>query len=230
MDSNTIASAFDWYFMLFMMNPENKAMNALPLATSQPSQFPTVYDAITGQGNLQLAGNVTAITSSNVWITNVVANLTNGTMTTKFTIQGGSNGIPYDVFANYKLSFGVSGVPWVWLGQGYHGNTYMLTNMPGLDCFLILGTPQDTDGDGLTDAYELLVSKSNPTNADTNGSGIPDSWDVLLGLSPVINQLGQPGTRSNYAYTPADWLNQVSGARTGTIINDAEGNVLSVSQ
>ena len=76
-------------------------------------------------------------------------------MAMTFTIQGGSNGVPYDVFANSVLSFGSNGIPWAWMGQGYHGNTYTLTNLPNTACFLILGTPQDTDGDGLTDAYEL---------------------------------------------------------------------------
>ena len=63
------------------------------------------------------------------------------------------------------------------LGRGWdraiHGNTYTLTNLPNTACFLILGTPQDSDFDGLTDAYERLVSKTNPYNADTVATGFP---------------------------------------------------------
>ena len=151
-------------------------------------------------------------------------------MSLTFTIQGGSNAVPYDVFANSVLSFGSNGIPWAWMGQGYHGNTYTLTNLPNTACFLILGTPQDTDGDGLTDAYELLVSKSNPNVYNTSGDGLSDAWDVLLGLSPLVNQFAQPSTRSNYSYDFADWLEGISGVRAGSVSLDNEGNVLSVSQ
>jgi hypothetical protein len=155
---------------------------------------------------------------------------TNAIMNVTFTIEGGSNNVPYDVFANSMLSFGTNGVPWSWMGQGYQWNTYTLTNIPGPTCFLILGTPQDSDGNGLTDAYELLVSKTNPYVDDQDGAGISDAWQVLLGLNPLTNQVAQASTRSNYSYTKADWLSGVSGIRTGSITNDPEGNVTSVSQ
>ena len=197
---------------------------------SNPSGSQNYYDAITGQGGLQLVGSVSAITSTNIWITNVTATVTSSGMAMTFTIQGGSDGVPYDVFANSVLSFGSTGIPWAWMGQGYHGNIYTLTNLPPTACFLILGTPQDTDGDGLTDAYENLVSKSNPNVYNTSGDGLSDGWDVLLGLSPLVNQFAQPSTRSNYSYDLADWLEGISGVRTGSISLDNEGNVLTVSQ
>jgi len=94
--------------------------------------------------------------------------------------------VPYDVFANSILDFSSdTNKAWAWMGQGYHGNTYTLSNMPNTTCFLILGTPQDTDGDGLTDAYERLVSKTNPNIADTSGDGISDSDEILNGYNPL---------------------------------------------
>ena len=128
------------------------------------------------------------------------------------------------------LSFGPNGFPWAWLGQGLHCNTYTLAGLPNTTCFLILGTPLDTDGDGLTDAYEKLVSKTDPNNPDTDGDGIPDGWSVLLGLNPLTNISTQPSSRSNYGYTLADWLNQVSGVKSGAVSLDNEGNVQSVTQ
>ena len=124
-------------------------------------------------------------------------------MNVTFTIEGGSNNVPYDVFANSVLGFGTNSFPWAWMGQGYQCNTYMLTNLPNTSCFLILGTPQDSDGDGLTDAYELLVSHTDPHNPDTDGDVIPDAWEVLLGLNPLVNDNAQTGTRSNYGHTLA---------------------------
>jgi hypothetical protein len=219
----------------YMIDPLTTFKNGVVSANAQPSSSPMVYEAITGSGNLQNIGSASSCYSStNVWITNVVATMTgsgtNATMNLMFTIEGGSNGVPYDVFANSMLSFGTNGVPWSWMGQGYQCNVYLLTNLPPTTCFLILGTPKDSDGDGLTDAYELLVSKTNPYNADSNLDGLPDSWEVLLGLNPLTSNFNNSATRINYTYTSADWLQGLSGVKTGSVSLDAEGNVLSVSQ
>jgi Bacterial TSP3 repeat len=128
------------------------------------------------------------------------------------------------------LSFGTNGVPWAWMGQGQHCEVYSLTGLPNTACFLVLGTPVDSDGDGLTDAYESLVSKTDPNNAYSNLDGILDGWEILLGLNPQISNFTSPNQRSNYGYTGADWLNSLSGVRSGTIITDNEGNVQTVSQ
>ena len=156
----------------------------LTLAILFPLYFPLVAHA---QGSLQWIGSASScVASTNIWITNVVATVAgNGTMNLTFAIEGGSNGVPCDVFANSILGFGTNNT-WAWMGQGYQCNTYLLTNLQNVSVFLILGTPQDSDGDGLTDAYELLVSHTNPNNPDTDGDGIPDGWSVLLGLKSAI--------------------------------------------
>ncbi len=230
LSSNDVQYLFNYYYTYYEISPWNQAMFNMISEPSNPSGSQNYYDAITGQGGLQLVSSVSAITSTNIWITNVTATVTSSGMAMTFTIQGGSDGVPYDVFANSVLSFGSTGIPWAWMGQGYHGNIYTLTNLPPTACFLILGTPQDTDGDGLTDAYENLVSKSNPNVYNTSGDGLSDGWDVLLGLSPLVKQFAQPSTRSNYSYDLADWLEGISGVRTGSISLDNEGNVLTVSQ
>jgi hypothetical protein len=186
LDSDYIQQLFNSEYIYYMISPWNTAMMNLSSAPSNPSSPPGYYDAITGQGGLQLVGSVSAITSTNFWITNVTAHAASGAMSMTFTIQGGFDNVPYDVFANSVLSFGSNGVPWSWMGQGYHGNTYTITNLPSTACFLILGSPQDSDGDGLTDAYELLVSKTDPNNADTDGDGISDSDEVLNGTNPLL--------------------------------------------
>ena len=43
----------------------------------------------------------------------------------------------------------------------------------------VLGCDQDSDADGLTDAFEDLVSKTIPTNPQTHG-GVPDKDAYLL--------------------------------------------------
>ncbi len=237
LDTNTVRHMFNSLFPDYYLNPMNYLnpmymMAGIGSAPSNPSSSTNYYQAISGPGSLLLVGSASScVTSTKVWITNVVATAAGpGVMNVTFTIEGGSNGVPYDVFANSGLGFGTNNFSWAWMGQGYQCNTYMLANLPNTSCYLILGTPQDLDGDGLTDAYELLVSHTSPTNSISNLDGIPDGWEILLGLNPQTSNLTQPGTRANYTYNLADWLNQVSGRRTGSITNDAEGNVLSVSQ
>lgn len=234
LSSNDVAALFDWNYGYYMMSPWNTAMFSIISAPSNPSTSPTP-NVITGQGDLLIwASNISpciSATTNQVWFTNVTATMAgDGTMGIIFTIEGGLPNVPYDVFANSVLSFGTNGVPWAWMGQGYQCNTYMLTNLPSTTCFLILGTPQDWDGDGLTDAYESLVSKTDPHNARSNLDGVLDGWEILLGLNPTISNFTSPSQRSNYGYTPADWLSGVSGIRGGSITNDPEGNVMSVSQ
>ena len=230
LSSNDVQTIFNWNYTYYEISPWNMAMFNMVSAPSNPSSSQSYYDAITGQGGLQLVGSVSAVNSTNIWITNVTASVTSGGMSLTFTIQGGSNNVPYDVFANSILDFSSdTNKAWAWMGQGFHGNVYTLTNLPNTACFLILGTPQDTDGDGLTDAYERLVSKTNPNVADTSGDGISDAWEVLLGLNPLANNNGS-SSRLNYTYDSADWLEGISGVKTGSVSLDAEGNVLSVSQ
>jgi hypothetical protein len=132
----------------------------------------------------------------------------------------------YDVFATgYLVS---SNSPWVWMGQGAPGGMYSLSNIGSNAVYLVLGTPLDTDHDGLTDAYERLVSRTDPNNPDSNGDGIPDGWAALLGIGGDIS--GRQSSRSNYNYDLADWFRGVSGARNGSVTLDNEGNVLTVSQ
>ncbi len=201
------------------------------LAPSDPSTNFDTPDVITGQGNLIVVGSTTAITSTNVWITNEVASVVSGTRALTFTIQGGSDGVPYDTFVNPILDFSTNtNKAWTWEGQGYHGTTYMITNLPNTACFLILGTPQDTANSELTDAYQLLVSKTNPDVSDSDLDGLLTGWEILLGLNPHINNVSNPSERYNYGYTLNDWLNSITGIKTGSVSLDNEGNVLNVSQ
>jgi hypothetical protein len=230
--SNDVQIIFNWDYTLYMIDPWNTAMENLSSANSSPSTGSTP-DVITGAGYLQWDGAVTPIYSTNayqVWITNITATAVgSGTENVTFTIQGGQAGYYYDVFAAGALQSPITNAIWFWMGQGNSGNTYTLP-ITSANAFLILGTPLDSDGDGLTDAYELLVSHTDPHNADSNLDGILDGWEILLGLNPQTSNLTQPSTRANYGYTPADWLNQVSGIKSGTINLDNEGNVLTVSQ
>ena len=166
-------------------------------------------------------------TTNDLWL-QMVGTTNNGTgMTASLVINtpwNVTNGV-YDLFATTNLAPSA----WQWLGRCSPGQTNLtVANLASPTEFFILGLTNDTDGDGLTDAYENLVSHTSPTNAYSNLDGLLDGWDVLLGLNPQINNVTTQHT--TYGYTPADWLNGVSGVKSGTVNLDNEGNVLSVSQ
>jgi hypothetical protein len=188
LNSNDVQTIFNWEYTSYIISPWNTAMMNIISAPSSPSPLPNTYDIITGAGYLQWDGSVTPNYSTNanvVWITNVTSTaVINGTNYVTFTIQGGLPGYYYDVFATGALQSPIANGVWYWLGRGNSANTYTLP-LVSQNAFLILGTPQDSDFDGLTDAYERLVSKTNPYNADTDGDGISDSDEILFGTDPL---------------------------------------------
>ena len=169
-----------------MMSPLNTAMDSLSSATSSPSFSDTNYSAITGAGNLQWVTNasvcVDGTNALQVWFTNIKATATsNRMMKVTFTIEGGLDGYVYDVFATAVLNAPLTNATVVWLGQGYHCNTYTV-NIPTTTVFLIMGTPQDSNGDGVTDAYSNLIAHIDP-NTQSDVYGVPYAWYVQNGLS-----------------------------------------------
>ena len=232
LSASAIANGFDSFWPDYYLTPENYMADIIS-APSNPSTNMVTPDVITGAGYLQANGPVSShIYGTNayqVWITNVTAAaVSNGTTAISFSIEGGQDGSMYDVFATGALG---ADAQWYWMGQGGHFTNYII-NITSQNAFLMLGTPLDTDSDGLTDAYERLISHTDPNNPNSNLDGIRDGWDVLLGLNPQTSNVNTPSERANYGYTLADWLNTITGVqgKSGTITTDNEGNVQTVSQ
>ena len=51
--------------------------------------------------------------------------------------------------------------------------------------FYAVANPVDSDGDGLSDAAERLVHKTDPHNPDTDGDGVSDGVEVAMGSNPL---------------------------------------------
>jgi hypothetical protein len=97
------------------------------------------------------------------------------------TISGAEVGGLYDLFLITNLN-----PPRVWklLARSAPGQTNLaVAGAPLPQGFFQLGTVLDSDGDGLTDAFEALVS----ANGDADGDGLPGDWEALHGLNPSVN-------------------------------------------
>jgi len=192
LNADTVMSLYNSFSWRYTINPWNYSPN-IHSAPSSSDALPT-YSVISGSGYLQSLGSASSCLTSNiVWSADVssafVGTGTNQTSKLTFTIAGGSNDIPYDVFAIGTLGptspVGNTNVTWSWMGQGYHCNIYSVTNLP-VAAFQILGWPTDSDSDGLSDAYERLVSHTDPNNPDTDGDGISDGDEILGGTDPLV--------------------------------------------
>jgi hypothetical protein len=83
-----------------------------------------------------------------------------------FSVTNVPSGTEVDVFGSYGLG-GPSQRYWYCLGRATNGQVITVTNLACWEGYFMAGCTNDTDGDGLTDAYELLVTKTSP---DTNHS------------------------------------------------------------
>ena len=86
--------------------------------------------------------------------------------------------VVYDLFTTTNLTDTVPGLNltnWMWLLRTANAQTnIVLANLWPTEGWFRLGTMLDSDGDGMTDAYEKLVNHTDHNNADTDGDGVID--------------------------------------------------------
>jgi hypothetical protein len=117
-----------------------------------------------------------AFTTNDLWLQIIGTTNTGASMTAYLIIHppwNVTNGV-YDLFATTNLAPSA----WQWVLRTVPGQTNLtVTGLSSPMEFFILGLTNDADGDGLTDAYELLVSHTNPNLYSTDGSGMSDGWE-----------------------------------------------------
>ena len=93
------------------------------------------------------------------------------------TIRGTEAGKNYQILSRTDL---VSG-PWVIEqdvggaeGQSWTQTTVSMEGRPTL--YMVAGYGEDSDGDGLSDVYEILVTRTSPDSTDTGNTGISDTY------------------------------------------------------
>ncbi len=192
--------------------------------------FPPVPGPGGGSGNVNSTnvGPAYSWASNDLWL-----EITGMTNTTGWFIIHTPTNSPYDLFHTTNLTLRVGGLNFTnraWLYRTASGQTNLtVTNLWSARGHFNLGTMLDSDGDGLTDAYEYLVSHTNPGIADTDGDGLSDYGELVLGTNPNLNESASTPGRVNYVYGADGWLRTVFGARAESISPDSEGNILQAS-
>ncbi len=174
------------------MNPN--LIGNLTNAPSNPTMAVGFYDVVGGSGYLNVVGTEFSSCTNGPAVEIVFPEVWGvpGSNNMSFMIEGGNPSWLYDVFAIGSLPNPKTNGTWTWMGQAYPCYTNVIYGFTNQSIYLILGTPQDSDGDGLTDAYKLLVSHSSTNQFDTLNDGIPDAWKVLNRLCTT-----NPGTWAN---------------------------------
>ncbi len=87
----------------------------------------------------------------------------------------------YDIFETTNLSANVPGLNltnWAWVFRTSPGQTnIIIPDLIGTEAYFRAAQTNDFDGDGMSTAFEALVSHSDWNNADQNTNGIPDGWE-----------------------------------------------------
>jgi hypothetical protein len=162
-------------------------------------------DASGGSENSMLSAlssasiRIADITGSAVYTTNMSSTVVQGQgVTFTFAIEGGSNGVPYDVFSTTNLvGPRLTNSVWTWLGQGTNGGMYQVTNQTSANLFFVLGTPQlAPDGSGETVAYEALI----PHWRDGGQTNTPDDDIIVYGAPLATSGYNEacPGAYTGY--------------------------------
>jgi hypothetical protein len=109
-----------------------------------------------------------------VYLADVAATLSGNQMTASFSIAGGTNYVPYDIWMTTNLLNKISLSQWTWFGVGYTSNRYTFTNQPFDRAFYALARPQKT----------MVVAWGNNSDAQC---------DVPFGLSNAVTVAGGYG-------------------------------------
>ena len=132
-------------------------------------------------------------------------------------VTNGEAGVFYDLYRSTSLS-GTSLVssPWLALARLTNGEPYTDTN-DALAFYILGDATNDLDGDGLTDAFEALVSKSDRNNPDSDADGLSDYYEVYVsGTSPVLADSYGDGTSDAYRDFDGDGWYNIDENRNGT--------------
>jgi len=197
--------------------------------------FKTAYDGLTN--------------STNLWIE--IRFGSNGTSTLVLHNTGG--GTNYQLLARSALG---SNAQWAVI-QDLIGaeNTNCTVTTIGTDLlpaqFLVFGESEDSDGDGLPNVWEALVSMTSVTNADTGDTGIPDGYkdpdgdgwthldELRNGTNPLQFNTPAPPQNVQARFTGTNVLitweaargpvlgYRISEARSGAVLGTVSSNVFS---
>jgi hypothetical protein len=159
-------------------------------------------------------------TTNDLWLQMVGTTNTGASMTAYLVIHppwNVSSGV-YDLFATTNLA----PTAWQWVLRCAPGQTNLtVTNLSSPTEFFLLAGTNDTDGDGLTDAFEKLVSHTDPNKYSTDNSGMSDGWQWQSFGSISNNPSGDPD--GDGLTTMQEWQMRTAGYNPAVFDSNTNG-------
>lgn len=110
--------------------------------------------------------------------------ITPGSNTITLTIINATEGKVFDLFRTFALlGDSITNSFWLWVTNGSNGQSFTFPTRPCSPVYYILACTNDTDGDLLSDAREILETKTSPT---TNHSVNPFFTDLEM-VNVLVN-------------------------------------------
>jgi hypothetical protein len=139
---------------------------------------PSPGDGGDGTNDYNPAGNFQPLilTTNDLWLEITGTTNTGTSITAYITIHPPWNvtGGVWDIFATTNLA----PTAWQWVYRSAPGQTNVtITGLAYPNEFFTAASTNDTDGDGLSDAFEKFVSHTNPNLYSTDGTGMSDGWE-----------------------------------------------------
>ena len=176
-----------------------------------------------GGGELTNSYESLVFGTNDLWIELNPTGLTNGTANLLLHVPEFYTNAVWDVFAttNLNLDFpGLNGTNWTWVTRTESGVTNLTVRLlSDYQTYYRIANTNDLDGDGLTDAFEALVSHSSETTNDTDGDGMFDGWEWLhgLNLNDTVDASDDPD---------GDWLTNLQEYNGGTNSTDPHNSMV----
>ena len=135
----------------------------------------------------------------------IFALATNGGVNVMLTITNAEAGRFYDLFRALELLGNpATNTMWRWVTKGTNGQSFTFPTRRCSHGFYVLGCDTDTDGDTLTDAFEILVSKTSPSTNRTYYSTGLDDLEWWLQSNILVNDPDQDwGNEQNSQFETA---------------------------
>ena len=101
-------------------------------------------------------------------------------------VTNATAGKTYDLFTTgYLLGGSITNSFWRWLASATNGQWFTFSTQPCREKYFVLGCDTDSDNDDLTDAYEVLVTKTSPaTNHSVNALFTDKQMENILVNDP----------------------------------------------
>ncbi len=175
LDPNGEITDASWLFLAPMdINSVSSLMNAWDQIQAIDDRSTSLILVSSGQEESLVSSSSRQATTRFVGTTT-----SNGESHLNFTLDSDQTNAVHDLYYLASLSIGFY---WERVGEVRYGatNSIPASLFPSNQGFFTSGSKEDADEDGLTDGFELLVTRTSPTNPDSavdlDNDGVPESF------------------------------------------------------